>query len=90
LWRDTRPRTTEYGAIVGLTAMGPRAIEHLVLPKAADYLNGLNEEEQRLLSQSAGGGGGGGGGGGKKKKKKKTPKEGDAALLNVRKCTFAM
>lgn len=29
LWRDNRPRTTEYGAIVGLTALGSMTIEHL-------------------------------------------------------------
>lgn len=37
-----------FARCVGLTALGSQTIEHLVLPRAAEYLNKLTELEKKL------------------------------------------
>lgn len=38
------PRTTHYGAIVGLTELGPQIVQVLLLPHLKNYVSGLDEE----------------------------------------------
>ena len=49
LWADkAKSLTTQYGAIVGLTLMGPLVVEQLILPKATQFLSRLDAEEAAI------------------------------------------
>ena len=49
MWTDkAKPLTTQYGALVGLTALGSLVVEQLVLPQAAGYLSKLDSEMAAL------------------------------------------
>ena len=45
LWTDkAKPLTTQFGALVGLTELGPLVVEQLILPQATKYLSKLDAE----------------------------------------------
>ena len=43
-----KPMTSQFGALVGLTALGPLVVEQLILPQAAKYLSKLDTDTAAL------------------------------------------
>mmetsp|Transcript_4327 Transcript_4327/g.5968 ORF Transcript_4327/g.5968 Transcript_4327/m.5968 type:complete len:487 (+) Transcript_4327:127-1587(+) len=49
---ENKPLSTHYGAIVGLTALGPLSVEQLILPHLGDYTQKLGKRKRATEKQT--------------------------------------